>query len=220
MQVSSPRIQRSLSRGPHSLDSAIRTLWFLNSQSLASQLTPTINSSLSLSVPLSFVLAHHARVPQPLWPGSRRPFPRNCSIEGPTIRWVCRHLGFLATLFTVRPISLRPLVHDTTVLWKIWIGVKVHGRSCRCLYRKCVHILLNTSFRVLLESWKGEWIQVWSVRFPCRGTLSNFRRSAKENDAVWEKFWRRARFRDAALSGRAFFRWESGSYDARVPQIS
>ena len=66
LQVSSLRIQRSLSRGPHSLDSAIRTLWLLNSQSLASQLTPTINSSLSLSVPLSFVLAHHARVPQPL----------------------------------------------------------------------------------------------------------------------------------------------------------
>ena len=61
---------------------------------------------------------------QRLW--SRKAiFPRNYSTERPTTHWwahwsfqtllVFRHLGFLATLFTVHPIFLRRSVHDTTL---------------------------------------------------------------------------------------------------------
>ena len=77
--------------------------------------TLIVNSSFSLSFPLSF-LPTKTVFRNYSWSGSRRPFPRNYSIEGPTIQWwACRHLGFLATLFMVHPISLRPLVHDTTL---------------------------------------------------------------------------------------------------------
>ena len=126
MQLSSLRFQRSLSRGPHYLDNAIRTSWLLNLHSLASQLTLTVNSSFFLSISLSFafclspithVSGNHS------WPGLHRSFSRNYSIERPTIHcWTCRHLSFLATLFMVRPVYLRPFVHDTTFLWSFTYG--------------------------------------------------------------------------------------------------
>ena len=114
---------------------------------LTSQLP--VNSSSSLSSPLSFLIAP----------------PRTCSatVHGHcyvglfsayismdhSAHWsfqillVCRHLGFLSTLFMVHPIFLRQPVHDTIRL----------SKSIFCFISEIAHVL----FYIIL------WIHVWSI---------------------------------------------------------
>ena len=108
-----------------------------------------VNSSSSLSIPLSFLIAP----------------PRTCSatVHGHcyvglfsayismdhSAHWsfqtllVCRHLGFLSTLFMVHPIFLRQPVHDTIRL----------SKSIFCFISEIAHVL----FYIIL------WIHVWSI---------------------------------------------------------
>ena len=85
------------------------TARLLHSFSPASQLTLPLTS-------LCLFPSYRTRVPKRPWPGSRRPFPRNYSLERtddtlmyPTIPRLSRHCLWIGRYF-------RPFVHDTTYM--------------------------------------------------------------------------------------------------------
>ena len=109
-----------LTRATLSTTLATPSPWLPDSHSLASQLTLTANSSLSLASPCFCLSPTTLVFRNRSWPGSRRPIPWNYSIERPTIYcWASRRFGFLATLFIVRPISLRSFAHDTAISYYV-----------------------------------------------------------------------------------------------------